>query len=458
MNNSLFNEFDSVSAKGWKQKIQVDLKGADYNKTLIHTTQEGINIKPFYHKDTLKSVANIPPLAEPWQIVGQVNITTVTNATQAIQDALLNGVDAIWLKADSVFDFKTVFDNTPIKGVTIYADFNFLDAQFNSDFTQFSIEQKAQLHLRTDIIGNYAQSGNWFVNNKEDHKLLAQIANTCEAKSTLGVNLELYANAGANAVQQLAYGLAHANEYLNYFNNQETGQTAISEMCFTVACSGNYFMDIAKIRALRLLVNTVAKEYSLTLNTTILATPTLRNKTIYDPNVNMLRTTTECMSAILGGANAICNQPYDAVYHKTNDFGTRISRNQLLILKHESYFNQVSNPADGSYYIEELTQELAQKALVIFKEIEAKGGFVTGLIAGTIQRKIKESAKAEFNAFKEGKLPLLGANLYPDPQEKVKDTIQITPFVKKEVRKTQIEPIIRRRIAQEHEKNRLNNE
>ena len=122
----------------------------------------------------------------------------------------------------------------------------------------------------------------------------------------------------------------------------------------------------------------------------------------------MLRTTTECMSAILGGADAISNLAYDAIYHKDNEFGDRISRNQLLILKHESYFDKVGNPADGAYFIETLTQQLAEKALVLFKDIEANGGLITQLIEGTIQRKINESAEKEQELFDTGKEVLLG--------------------------------------------------
>ncbi len=122
----------------------------------------------------------------------------------------------------------------------------------------------------------------------------------------------------------------------------------------------------------------------------------------------MLRTTTECMSAILGGADAVSNLAYDALYHKDNEFGDRFSRNQLLVLKHESYFDKVANPADGSYYIENLTQQLSEKALALFKDIEVNGGFITQLIEGTIQRKIQESASKEQELFDSGKEILLG--------------------------------------------------
>ena len=250
-------------------------------------------------------------------------------------------------------------------------------------------------------------------------------------------------------VQQLAYTLAHINEYFNRIS-------AINQpITIEVAVGTNYFFEIAKLRALRLLFKTLAKEYNHDFDCHIIAIPTKRNKTIYDYNVNMLRTTTECMSAILGGANAVSNLAYDAIYHKNNEFGDRISRNQLLILKEESYFDKVNNPSDGAYYIESLTEQLAEKALELFKEIEANGGFITQLIEGTIQRKISESAQKEQELFNSGKEILLGTNKYPNPNDKMKHDLELFPFVKTKDRKTLIIPIIEKRLAEKVEQERL---
>ena len=172
----------------------------------------------------------------------------------------------------------------------------------------------------------------------------------------------------------------------------------------------------------------------------------------------MLRTTTECMSAILGGANAVANLPYDALYHKDNEFGDRISRNQLLVLKHESYFDKVNNPADGAYYIETITQQLAEKALDLFKDIERNGGFITQLIEGTIQRKISESAAKQQELFDSGKEVLLGTNKFPNKNDLMKDELELYPFVKQNPRKTLITPIIEKRLAEKLEQERLTTE
>jgi methylmalonyl-CoA mutase len=268
----------------------------------------------------------------------------------------------------------------------------------------------------------------------------------------LTISSGIYQNAGANIVQQLAYTLAQANEYFNRI-------PAINQpITIEVAVGTNYFFEIAKLRALRLLFNTLASEYNHNFDCHIIATPTKRNKTLYDYNVNMLRTTTECMSAILGGADAVANLAYDAIYHKDNEFGDRISRNQLLVLKHESYFDKVNNPADGAYYIETLTEQLAEKALELFKDIEKNGGLISQLIDGTIQRKINESAQKEQELFDSGKEVLLGTNKYPNKNDQMKNDLELYPFVKQNARKTLITPIIEKRLAEKLEQERLASE
>ena len=253
-------------------------------------------------------------------------------------------------------------------------------------------------------------------------------------------------------VQQIAYTLAHTNEYFNRISNHN--QPVVIQM----AVGSNYFFEIAKLRAMRLLFHLIAKEYHPDLECHLLVIPTKRNKTIYDYNVNMLRTTTECMSAILGGADAISNLPYDSLYHKDNEFGDRIARNQLLILKNESYFDKVNNPADGSYYIESLTQQLAEKSLVLFKDIELNGGFLKQLNDGIIKRKIQESADKEQELFDSGKEILLGTNKYPNQKDLMKNDLELFPFVKTKPRKTLIVPIIEKRLAEKSEQERLSNE
>jgi methylmalonyl-CoA mutase len=266
----------------------------------------------------------------------------------------------------------------------------------------------------------------------------------------------LYQNAGATIPQQLAYALAHANEYLNHFRYKS--DLAKLTIQFKTATGPNYFFEIAKLRALRILYANLASEYNAKEDCYILSQPTKRDKTLYDYNVNLLRTTTQSMSAILGGANAVYNSPYDAIYHKNNEFGDRIARNQLLVLKNESYLDKVANAAEGAYYIESLTTQFAEKALEIFKDIEKAGGFLSQLKEGVIQRKIAESAQKEQEAFDKGELVLIGTNKYENPEDRMKGELELFPFLKKNPRKTLIQPILEQRLAEKYEQERLERE
>jgi len=460
MSKPLFNAFESVSSKAWKQKIQVDLKGEDYNDSLIWKTDEDINVKPFYHTDEFKTLPNVSDTkATAWKICQKIDASNAIKANLKAVDAINRGAESILftIKSESIA-LEDLFKNIDLKKITIEIKTDFLSKNFTQQLkTIFSNkDEKLNIAHHTDIIGNLAKTGNWYNNLKEDFNTFQSIF---EDSNQLYIDISLYQNAGANIVQQLAYGLAHANEYLNYLNKVISDKAKQSlTVTFNTAVGSNYFFEIAKLRALRQLWSTLALEYGINPHCKIITTPSRRNKTIYDYNVNLLRTTTECMSAVLGGSNVICNLPYDALYHKSNEFGDRIARNQLLILKHESYFNKVNNPADGAYYIENLTVQLSKKALNIFKNTEAKGGFLKQLKLGVIQRKIKESAAKEQANFDAEKIVLLGTNKHINLADKMKNNLEISPFLKIEKRKTLIEPIIKKRLSSKMEINRLNKE
>lgn len=455
MTKPLFSMFPEVSAKEWKQKIQADLKGADYNETLIWKSNEGINVKPFYHQDTLENVTTKAIPNTDWNICETIFAQHTDVANGIAVNALKNGAESIkFIIPNETVSVEKLLKNIDLNKTTVFLELQFLSEAFIKNIQDIVADKN--LIIQNDIIGNLARSGNWFSNLKADHDTFTAIA---KHTNTLTVDTVLYQNAGANMVQQLAYGLAHINEYFNHLNDLLSPSEKQSfKPVFEIAVGSNYFFEIAKIRALRVLYQALATDYGFHAECHIYAIPTKRNKTIYDYNTNLLRTTTECMSAILGGANTIYNMPYDAIYHKNNEFGDRIARNQLLILKNESYFNRVKNPSEGSYYIETLTDQLAQKGLDLFKDIEANGGFLKQLKEGIIQRKIKESAAKEQEQFDAGKIILLGTNMHPNTTDRMANDLELFPFVKTNARKTLLEPIIERRLAEKIEQDRLKTE
>ena len=451
-NNNLFSDFEAVSSKQWKQQIQYELKGADYNETLVWESPEGIKVKPFYHNDETEVNLDAIIPSKPFAIVQNIFVHDVKKSNARALETLQRGAESVrfTLENDAV-SIEELMQNLPLENVNYYFHLPFLSVEFSNKINDFASKNKANFFIQNDLIGQLAKDGNWFENLEKDFEKLNTIASKTIVPF-LTISSGIYQNAGANIVQQLAYTLAQANEYFNRI-------PAINQpITIEVAVGTNYFFEIAKLRALRLLFNTLASEYNHNFDCHIIATPTKRNKTLYDYNVNMLRTTTECMSAILGGADAVANLAYDAIYHKDNEFGDRISRNQLLVLKHESYFDKVNNPADGAYYIETLTEQLAEKALELFKDIEKNGGLISQLIDGTIQRKINENAQKEQELFDSGKEVLLGTNKYPNKNDQMKNDLELYPFVKQNARKTLITPIIEKRLAEKLEQERLASE
>jgi methylmalonyl-CoA mutase len=450
MSSFITQEFPPVSAAAWKQKIQVDLKGADYNETLLTKTNEGITIKPFYHADDFEKL-NIPLSKEDFKICQKIIVSDEADANLKAIDATNKGADSIKFMAKKLFKAELLFKNLLDKKIEFHFHFDYLSEAFIDELAE--LLKHEMVFYNIDIIGKLARTGNWHKSLNDDFKTLETVISKHPAAFILGINANIYQNAGANTVQQVAYALAVANEYLTRF-----GAEIAQKIQFNFAVGNNYFFEISKIRAFKYVYNLMLSQYDTNANAIVFTEPSLRNKTIYDYNVNMLRTTTESMSAILGGANTISNYAYDAVFHDSNDFGDRIARNQLLILKEESYFKQAQHFATDSYYIESITKQLAEKALAVFKEIEKGGGFLTQLKEGIIQRKTKENAQKEQAQFDAGELVLLGTNKYPNAQDRMKQDLQANPFVARNPQKTLIIPIIPTRLAEKLEQKRLKDE
>ena len=284
MNPFLFSEFEGTTPIAWKQKIQVDLNGADYNETLLWKTNEGITVKPFYTKED-RTHHKIKEPETAFKICQTLLVADEKKANTSAVDALKRGATALQFIVKKKFDHRILLDGIDFKTVPIYFKFEFLDANFVLEISEYINSNTCFFQI--DIIGSLAEIGTWFVSLKEDYNSLENIANVVE--NSISVSGDLYQNAGANMVQQLAYSLAHANEYLNHF-----GAENAHKIHFQFSVGGNYFHEIAKLRAFRLLWEALLKEYNVkNIEAHLFVTPSTRNKTLYDYNVNMLRTTSE---------------------------------------------------------------------------------------------------------------------------------------------------------------------
>ena len=269
-------------------------------------------------------------------------------------------------------------------------------------------------------------------------------------------------NAGADIVQELAFGISMGNEYLSQLTDRGlSADIAASKVRFSFGIGSNYFSEIAKLRAARLLWSVVQKgyqkAYSVSMKMDIHCVTSEWNKTVFDPFVNMLRTQTEAMSAILGGTDSLTVEPFDIALRQPGEFSERIARNQQLILKEEAYFDKVADPAAGSYYIENLTNLIADNAWKLFLKIEDMGGFLAALKSGFIQKELSESADKRKVDIANGKEILLGTNRFPDINEKAPSAIELSRVFKTQERESDllIEPIRLFRGSEENERVRL---
>lgn len=456
---NLFDDFHKISTKEWKQKIQFDLNGEDYNDSLVWESPEGIKVKPFYDVTDIEEKAYIASSTpENWKIGQSIYVSDSLRANKKALKFIKKGVECIHfiIPIDTV-ELNVLLKNISIQQIPIHLELHFLSFDYVKSIADFFENFRDNIFLNIDLIGNLARTGNWFLNRDKDYEILNNII-PLKINQLFSIDLLCYQNAGANMVQQLAYAMGHANEYLNYFYSDKKSKSSNKKFAFKVAIGSNYFFEIAKLKALRILWKTLATEYGISGDCQIITCPSKRNKTLYEYNVNMIRTTAESMAAVLGGADTIFNLPYDAIYHKENEFGSRIALNQLLLLKEESYLNDMSAATDGAYYIENITTQLAEKALQLFKLIEKSGGFLQQLKSHNIQKKIKESSLKEQNLFDTKKLILVGSSKFENLDTRMSNNIELYPFVKIKARKTLIEPIIEKRLAEQTEQQRLKDE
>lgn len=450
--------FPPADAKLWKQQIQFDLNGADYNDCLVWESPEGIKVKPFYTSADLhgKDIL-VPGRTGTWLIGQDIPHFETSKANPYALKAVEHGTEALVFHIHSEdVSAGELLQGINLQQVEVHCHFGFLSREYLGGFLQALPEESKAVFIHLDVIAHLARTGNWYHSYNEDIEVVGWLLKeTADKKGirVLGIDGTRYQNAGANIVQQLAYMLAHSCEYLHLY-----GDAWQSPVSLTFSIGSEYFFEIAKLRAFRLLWDSLAAAFGIPPQCHILAAPGRRNKTIYDFNCNMFRTTSECMAAILGGADTVVNLPYDVTFHKPNDFGERMALNQLLILKNEAHFCDVANPADGAYFLETLTLQLAEKSLALFKQIEAGGGFLRQLKEHKIQAKIRESAAREQRLFDMEELVLVGANAFRDERERMKAQLEINLEGTKERRKTIIEPILEKRLATTIEQKRLANE
>ena len=440
----LFTEFPPVPTEKWEEVITADLKGADYERKLVWKTGEGFNVRPYYRAENLEGIKFLGSQAgefpyvrgthahNRWRVHQTVSVVCPKEANAEALKILNAGVDSLGFCIASA-DFSAADLDMLLKDICIPAvEITFCGEKMANvaELVLAKVEKEgiAKEDVRIafcidPLVKGLSSKGDFCSPNGEKciARIVELIHKTKEYKHvrTVTVAGQTFGNSGSTIVEELAFTLSAGHDYLVRLTDAGLDvDAAARKLRFSFSVSSNYFMEIAKFRAARMLWANIVKGYGPAKNCAckmqIHAETSRWNQTVYDPYVNMLRGTTEAMSATIAGVHSLEVMPFDASFENPTEFSKRIARNVELLLKNESHFDQVVDPAGGSYYVENLTQSIAAEAWKLFLEIEEKGGYTEAYKAGLIVERIKASAAAKDKNIATRRQTLLGANQYPN--------------------------------------------
>ena len=448
-NCKLFSEFAPNTMQEWIDKVTVDLKGADFNKKLVWRTNEGFNVQPMYRLENMQDLKNLDCLPgefpfvrgnkkdnNDWYVRQDIVVEDLAEANKKALDVLNRGVNSLGFVLNGCQEFTKADMEVLLKDICLECvEINFvagckkgsiLDA-FKAVVEERGIApEKIQGGINVDPLTALTRKGKNccdkpFENVKVNLEKMAAYKNF----KTIEVGGYVFNNSGSSIVQELGFSLAAGVEYLDKLTDAGMKIDEVApKIRFHFATGSKYFMEIAKLRAARYLWAHIVKAYNPSCDCkckmNIHAETSEWNKTVYDPNVNMLRTQTETMSAVLGGVDSFTVHPFDDTFEcHPSDVAERVARNQQLLLKEESHFAKIVDVAGGSYYIEELTQNIAEAAWKLFLETQEQGGYIEALKKGFVQAAVKATAQARDLAIAQRKENFVGVNQVPNFNEKI---------------------------------------
>ncbi len=452
----LFSEFPPVSTSAWEERIISDLKGGDYQKKLVWRTGEGFDVKPYYRAEDLAGLEYLNTLPgefpyvrghrtenNDWIVRQDFYTTEIGTINLLAREAISRGAGAVGMKTNEVTTHKQLSEL--LEGIDVNKTaVNFISAQSYPLTLEFLIYElnhrriggeKVRGSINFDPLSYLLLHGDYYISRPNDMEeavyLLGIVRENLPEFKAITINGHYFQDAGSTLVQELAFSLASASEYLACMTDRGLPADDVAPyMQFSLGIGPNYFLEIAKLRAARLLWSRMVEQYQAKRKESyrlfIHCTTALWNKSIYDPYVNMLRTTTESMSAALGNADSVTTLPFDVPFKNSDEISRRIARNQQLVLKEESYLDKIVDPAAGSYYIENLTHSIAHHAWAVFKEIEARGGMTECITSGFIQDETERSRNQKMADMAQRKIIMLGTNQYPNLLETMLDSVQAT--------------------------------
>jgi len=445
----LFDQFPPVSTEEWRAKVDVDLKGVPFEKKLVWRTNEGFNVQPMYRAEDiadLKTTESLPGefpyirgtrTDNDWLVRQEIVADDAAQANDLALEVLTKGINSLGFNVKDPAELRTMLKGIDLKAVEI----NIKCCPKNAiavakELMAIAKEQNAVETLRGSIDFNpmrrALKHGSEFTGDiAAMSKELIEVVSDAPALRVLAVDSYMFNNAGAYIFQELGYALAWGAQWLTMLTDAGLDiDTVAKRVKFNMGISSNYFMELAKFRAARMLWAQIVKQYQpkcdCACKMVAHAITSEFNQTIYDAHVNLLRSQTEAMSAALAGVDSITVTPFDTPYKRPDAFSERIARNQQFLLKEESHLDKVVDPAGGSYYVETLTVSIAKEAWKLFLEVEGEGGFLACINNGKVQAAVNASAQKRHADMARRKEILLGTNQYPNVNEMAADKIEKT--------------------------------
>lgn len=417
----LFTDFNIADAQAWKARLEKDLKGVTFEQLSV-IDRNGITIHPFYTNEDITATKEPVTTQPDWSICAAIKVTDAKTANTQALAKLNNGASGLCFYIEQDVDPSTLLQDIELP--YIYSSFvlNNNAVSFSEKLQQYISNKgwnasEMDLFLSYDFIGKYLQTGDWTDSQLEDTKSFLSFMG--KNVSAICVDATLFQNAGANTTYELTCALAMVNEYLHLLE-EDNKMGSLKKINISLATDTSFFEQIAKLRAFRKLLPLIFKQYNISpaIHLHIETSNTYRSP--FDSYSNLLRDTIAGMAAVIGGCDSLYIHPFNETLVEPTDFSRRMSRNQQLIFKEESYLDKVADAAAGSYYLETLTEQLAQQAWSSFKEIEKDGGLLAAFEKEIIQSTIAQQAQQLVQEYKDGKRVLIGVNKFVNAKDEPK--------------------------------------
>ena len=445
----LFDQFPGISYDEWRAKVETDLKGADFNKKLVWRTNEGFNVQPIYRAEDIadfKTTESLPgeypyirgtKTNNEWLTRQEILSEDPAEANKTAVEVLDKGVNSLGFKVaePSEDTIAALLNGIDLEKVEINFNCCQRKAQALAEaLVKYLKANGAEKKFHGSINYNplrrsLRHGGELPAEIVDNAKKLVETVKDIPAIRVLAVDSVLFCDGGAYIFQELGYALAWGAQWMTALTDAGLSADEVAaRIKFNMGVSSNYFMELAKFRAARMLWAQIVEQYKPAsvdaAKMRVHAATSKFNQTIYDAHVNLLRSQTEAMSAALAGVDSITVVPFDTPYKTPDAFSERIARNQQFLLKEESHLDKVVDPAGGSYYVETLTLSIANEAWKLFLDVVEKGGFFAEVSNGNVQKAVNESCEKRHTDVARRKEILLGTNQYPNINEKAADKIE----------------------------------